>query len=110
MAWTVYFTRTSRRDIDEKEAFLSRLGSATVARWRSKLVHAVARLEYDPLCYPLIEEAVDLGVEFRETLFGKRRHVYRLIYSVDEARQIVHIHHVRHAAQDRLKPDEDATA
>jgi mRNA-degrading endonuclease RelE of RelBE toxin-antitoxin system len=106
MAFRVVFLRTADRAILEKETWLSRLGGDTVSRWRAKLLHAVAKLEKDPYSYPLIEEATELGVEFREVLFGKRRHVYRLIFRINDADSIVYVHQIRHAAQDRLTPDD----
>ena len=54
--------------------------------------------------WPLADEAADLGIELRQTLFGKRRHVYRILYTFDG--DTVHIHRVRHAAQDRLSADD----
>ncbi len=37
-------------------------------------------------------------------LFGKRRHVYRILYTFDGT--TIHVHRVRHAAQDRLSPED----
>ena len=106
MAFTVVFLRSADRAIREKETWLSKLGGDTVGRWRGKLFRAVAKLEKDPHSYPLIDEAADLGVEFREALFGKRRHVYRLVFRINDADSIVYVHQIRHAAQDRLTPDD----
>jgi hypothetical protein len=53
---------------------------------------------------PLADEAADLGLELRQLLFGRRRGVYRILFTIDG--QTVTIHRVRHAAQDRLSPDD----
>ena len=71
------------------------------------MLDAIREVEKDPHSYPFIEENVELGVEFREALFGKRRHVYRLIFSIDDESRTIIVHHVRHAAQDRLRTDDD---
>lgn len=68
--YQVAFTRLANRDVDEKEAWLARLGSQTVARWRTRLLNAVERLERDPLCYPRIDEADELGLDLREIRSG----------------------------------------
>jgi len=54
--------------------------------------------------WPLAEEAEDLGIELRQALYGKRRQVYRILYTFDGT--TVHVHRVRHAAQDRLTADD----
>jgi mRNA-degrading endonuclease RelE of RelBE toxin-antitoxin system len=43
----------------------------------------------------------------RQLRFGKRRDVYRILYSIDEERQIVTVLHIRHSAQAALKPQTD---
>ncbi len=40
------------------------------------------------------------GVELRQLLFGRRRGVYRILFTIDD--QTVTSHRVHHAAQDRL--------
>jgi mRNA-degrading endonuclease RelE of RelBE toxin-antitoxin system len=44
----------------------------------------------------------------RQLRFGKKRNVYRIIYSIDEQRQIVTVLHVRHSAQGAFAPETDA--
>lgn len=106
MTFHVVFTRRANNDVAEKETWLSRLGNQTVSRWRARLFGAVERLEFDPLCYPKADEADELGLDLREILFGRRRHVYRMVFLVDEAAQVVKVYRIRHAAQDRLTADD----
>jgi plasmid stabilization system protein ParE len=40
----------------------------------------------------------------RELLYGRRRNVYRILFTIDG--QTVNILRVRHAAQDRLTPED----
>lgn len=106
MAFEVFFTRRANRDVDEKENWLARLGTQAVTRWRARLFHAVEKLEFDALCYPRIDEADELGLDLREVLFGRRRHVYRVIFLVNEKDRVVLIYRIRHSAQDRLTSDD----
>lgn len=106
MPFRVAFTRRANQDVSEKEAWLTRLGSTAVARWRTRLLRAVERLETDPEYHPLADEAADLGLDLRQLLFGRRRHVYRVLFTVEPQDQTVTVHHIRHAAQDRLAPDD----
>jgi plasmid stabilization system protein ParE len=103
VSYRVRFTRRALADVDASLAWLlSR--SAPAARWRAGLLDRVAALEQSPDRYPLADEAAELAIDLRELLYGRRRGVYRILFTIDGS--AVHIHRVRHAAQDRLKPDD----
>lgn len=38
----------------------------------------------------------------RQLLYGRRPHVYRIIYDIDEGSGIVHVLHIRHGARDAM--------
>lgn len=59
-------------------------------------------LDQHPDRYPLADDAAKIGIELRQMLYGHKRHVYRILNTIDG--QTVNIHGVRHAAQDDLKP------
>ena len=101
MPYDVRFTNRALADVDTSLAWLSSR-SAPAARWRAGLLARVAALEQSPDRCPLADEAADLGLDLRELLYGRRRGVYRILFTIDGS--VVHIHCVRHAAQDRLKP------
>ena len=103
MSYQVRFTRRALADVDASLAWLSSR-SAPAARWRAGLIGRVAALEQSPDRYPLADEAAELGIDLRELIYGRRRGVYRILFTIDGS--TVHIHRVRHAAQDRLKPDD----
>ncbi len=98
-----YALRTTHRadaDIEVAIAWLRQGSVAAAARWHAGVLTAVRSLENNPERCPLADEAGDLGVELRPLLFGRRRGVYRILFTLDD--QTVTIHGVRHAAQDRL--------
>jgi hypothetical protein len=37
-------------------------------------------------------------------LSGRHRHVYRILFTIED--DVVYVHRIRHAAQDRLSPDD----
>jgi mRNA-degrading endonuclease RelE of RelBE toxin-antitoxin system len=39
----------------------------------------------------------------RHLLYGKRPHVYRIIYAIDQRRRLVSVVHIRHGARDRIR-------
>ena len=47
--------------------------------------------------------AQKLKRELRHLLYGKKPHIYRVIYEVDEQRKTVWLLHIRHGARRKLK-------
>jgi plasmid stabilization system protein ParE len=39
----------------------------------------------------------------RQLLYGRRPHVYRIIYGIDEDRRVVSVLHIRHGARDAME-------
>jgi mRNA-degrading endonuclease RelE of RelBE toxin-antitoxin system len=56
---------------------------------------AILRLDEHPARSPVIPEDRNL----RHLLYGRGRHVYRIIYAIDERRQVVTVLHIRHGAR-----------
>lgn len=104
MAFTVVLLRKAQADIAGHAAWLEATQTIRAAdRWRVGLLNAaIPALESDPHRYPPAAEAADVGVDLREMLRGRRRHVYRVLFTIDDTTQTVYVHRVRHAAQDRL--------
>ncbi|EME70888.1 plasmid stabilization system [Paramagnetospirillum caucaseum] len=66
-----------------------------VARWFNGLEAKVATLaHHHGRGLPVPEDA-----NLRQLLYGRRPHVYRIIYGIDEGRRIVHVLHIRHGAR-----------
>jgi mRNA-degrading endonuclease RelE of RelBE toxin-antitoxin system len=59
-----------------------------------------------PTRCPLAREAKESKREIRCLLFGKRRGIYRILYELNESRQMVWILHIRHGALRDLAPEE----
>jgi len=78
------------------------LRSAT--NWRQRIEAVIRALSADADQWPEADEAGDLGLDLRCKLFGRRPKVYRVLFTIDG--DTVNVHAVRHAAQDRLQPDD----
>lgn len=103
MGHPVVFKRKAQRDLDESLEWWSRHGRAAAAEWRERfVVKVIAALEVDPHRFPAAEEAAEVGLDLRVMLYGRRRQVYRVLFTIEEG--VVSIHRVRHTAQDWLKP------
>ncbi len=104
MAFHVIFRPRAECDIAAAVTWLARHNPQAAARWRSGLFWIVENLETEPNRYPAADESVDLGLDVRELLYGRRRGVYRILFTIEG--QTVNILRVRHAAQDRLSSED----
>ena len=77
--------------------------SQAASRWYNGLEEAVYELATYPNRCPEAPEARKLRRELRHLLYGKKPHVYRVIYEVDERWQTVWVLTVRHGARRKLK-------
>ncbi|MFO0804223.1 MAG: type II toxin-antitoxin system RelE/ParE family toxin [Gemmataceae bacterium] len=68
---------------------------SSAIRWHAGVLTKVRSLALNPEMWPLAEEAEDLGIPLRHVLYGKRRHIYRILYTFDGT--TIHVHRVRHA-------------
>ncbi len=89
-------------DIGGAVAWRSQRSSLDGARLHAGLLAAIRSLANRPDRCPLADEAADLGLELRELLYGRRRSVYRILFTITG--QSVNVLRVRHTAQDRLTP------
>jgi plasmid stabilization system protein ParE len=81
-----------------------RVSPASAARWHTGVYAKIRTLAHHPERCPLADDAADLGIDLRELLYGRKRNVYRILFTIDG--RTVNVHRVRHAAQDRLAPDD----
>ena len=100
----VIFHARARIDVATTISWLARSNPEAANRWRIGLLRIVENLETNPERYPIADEAADLGLDLRQLLYGRRRQVYRVLFTIDG--QKVNVLRVRHAAQDRLAPED----
>ena len=83
-------------------AYLYRQARApqAAARWFAGLVEAINSLERFPARCPLAPENGHFPEEIRQLLYGARRDVFRILFTIQG--DTVHVLHVRHGAQQYL--------
>jgi plasmid stabilization system protein ParE len=100
MAYLVSLSDRAERDLaalyEEKNA----AGSSAAARWFNGLEAAVLTLEQFPRRCPAAPEGLRTKRALRHLLYGKKPHVYRVIYEVDERQKIVQVITIRHGAME----------
>jgi plasmid stabilization system protein ParE len=102
MIFLVHITVAAEHDIDETLAWMVKRAPTAAARWHAALRKKVQSLENKPQRFPLAAEAEWLKIDLHEMLFGRRRNVIRILYTIDG--EVVTVHHIRRATRDWLQP------
>ena len=91
-------------------AWIAERSPEAAARWLVGLRETIAKLANGPTFHPLaIEESARFGFPIREATYGRRRGVYRILFSVEA--EVISILAIRHSAQNTLESlaeDEEA--
>ncbi len=88
----------AERDLESIFLYIQADTSQAASRWFAELVKTVDSLAELPQRAPMTREDGSL----RHLLFGKKPHVYRILFAIDEALHRVNILHVRHGARSDL--------
>src|ERR1700738_1821260 len=104
MAYHIEFAEREARDLEALYVEKNATESQAASPWCNGLEEAIYALASYPHPCPAAPEARNLRRELRHLLYGKKPHVYRVIYEVDELRQTVWGFTVRHGARgERLR-------
>jgi toxin ParE1/3/4 len=102
MTYRIVVTTTARADVLEVFRWLAEKSPTAAGRWYAGLQKAVAKLNIQPELNPVAEdESEQVGVPLRQTLYGRRPNVYRILYSVEG--DTVILHYVRHSARGAIE-------
>ncbi len=75
--------------------------SEAAAQWFNGLEEAIHSLEEQPARCPLTPESN----KYRHLLYGRKPHVYRVIYRILEKQKHVEVLHIRHGTMRGFEPD-----
>jgi plasmid stabilization system protein ParE len=103
MRYLVELTERAARDLGRLYRRIDAENSRRARDWFSELEALVFSLDQNPGRGAACPEDGAL----RQLRFGKRRDVYRIIYSIDEERGIVTVLHIRRCAQAAFGPRTD---
>ena len=103
MTYLVEFATRAARDLEILYVEKNAAESHAAARWYNGFEQAVDALATYPNRCPVAREARRAKRKLRNLLYGKKPHVYRVIYEVDEGRQAVWVLTIRHGARRKLK-------
>jgi plasmid stabilization system protein ParE len=101
MAFLVETTPESERDTEGiLEWLYSQHAGDTGIRWFLALEDAIASLATSPARCPLAPENADFPYEVRHLLYGRKPHVYRILFTIKG--NTVSILHIRHGRRQSM--------
>jgi plasmid stabilization system protein ParE len=95
MAYLVKMTGRAERDFADLYDYIGAGQSDAAWKWYMEFKEAVLSLRKQPSRCPVAPEKGGL----RQLLYGRKPHVYRVIFRVLEKRRIVEVLHNRHGAR-----------
>lgn len=95
MTFRVELTERATRDLQHIFNRIQADSSKQAQAWLNRLERAILTLEQHPARHSTIPEDAKL----RHLLHGRKPHVYRVIYAIDESSNTVTVLHIRHGAQ-----------
>jgi plasmid stabilization system protein ParE len=102
VSYRIVFTPRARADAIEALRWIAERSPDAAARWYAGLEKAIAKLGNDPEHHPVAEEESErLGITIRQVLYGRRRGVYRILFSVEA--ETVYLHYIRHSARGSIE-------
>ena len=104
MTYRVIIQPNAEAEFDAAYEYRAAHAPQAAARWFAGMVEAIHPLEHFPARCPLAPENGHFPEEIRQLLYGTRRDVFRILFTVrgDE----VHVLHIRHGAQRYVHQEE----
>lgn len=99
MAYRVRFAANAENDLDRLYLWLVAQAPLRGPEWFEGLERAIYSLQKNPRRCPLAPENYQPEDGIRQLLYGRKPHVYRVLYQVSEKKRIVNILHIRHGAR-----------
>jgi plasmid stabilization system protein ParE len=95
--YTVLVSPEAKTEMDQAYDWLASQTPQHAPEWHDNLIEAFNSLEINPSRCPIILMDDDTGEEYRQLLFGNKRHAYKIIFTIRGAN--VWIGHIVHAAR-----------
>lgn len=99
MTYRVELSARAIRDLRQLYDAIAARHVPAAANWFNGLEAKVAGLG----AFPGRGGTVPEDGRLRQLLYGRRPHVYRIIYEIDEGNRVVSVLHIRHGARDAME-------
>jgi len=105
MAYRVDIARSAEAELEALYLWVVERAPQQGAAWFNGLEETIASLDRLPERCPVAPESFDPRRPVRVLHYGRRRHVYRILYWIDQAARVVYVLHVRRGARSSLRLD-----
>ena len=95
MAYRISLAREAVADLEHIYQYIQADDSLSAANWYRGLEAAILSLRQLPQRCPITPERATL----RHLLYGKKPHIYRIIFAISESESTVNIAQIRHGAR-----------
>src|SRR5579859_6577163 len=102
MAYRVRLMPRAERDLADIFSNIHADSSDAARAWYSRLRDTIRSLRDNPHRCPTTHE----DERFRQLLYGKKPHVYRVIYHVNDTSKQIAVLHIRHGARSEFSLDQ----
>jgi toxin ParE1/3/4 len=99
MVYLVNITLRAERDLEHLYDEINAASSDAARKWYDGLKRQILSLEKLPNRCPLTPEKKTV----RHLLYGRKPHVYRVIFKITEKRKVVEVLHIRHGARGKFR-------
>jgi|SRR5688572_15074936 toxin ParE1/3/4 len=110
MAYRVEIARNAEAALEELYLWVVARAPQQGAKWFNGLERAVLSLDQYPKRCPVAPESIDRDHPVRVLTYGRKPHVYRIFFTVDDDARLVRVVHIRRGPRrgpsvDELKSD-----
>ncbi len=102
MAYRVEITKTAEAQLEELSLWVFERAPQQGAAWFNGLERAILSLDRHPARCPIAPESFQPEHPIRVLHYGRRPHVYRVFFSVDDNAGVVRVLHIRRGARQPL--------
>jgi toxin ParE1/3/4 len=99
MAYRVEIARHAEAELEELYLWVVARAPQQGTKWFNGLARAVLSLEALPKRYPVAAKSSHWRQPVRVLSYGRKPHVYRVFFTVDDNEEVVHVVHVRRGAR-----------
>src|SRR5262245_33004038 len=106
MAYRVEIARNAEAELEELYLWVVARAPQQSAKWFNGLEQAVLSLAQHPKRCPVASESVDPEHRVRGLSYGRKPHLYRIFFTVNDDARLVRVVHVRRGARRRPSADD----
>jgi plasmid stabilization system protein ParE len=106
MAYRVEIAKSAEAQLEELYLWVVQRAPSQGAAWFNRLEQAMLSLDANPKRCPIAPESFEPDRPVRVLNFGRRPHVYRVFFTVDDTVNVVRVVHVRRGARQTPAPGE----